>query len=65
MPLISLICPSCGHTDEELLKATGQYPPCPKCGTTLKQNFGGKCYVNVNKSSTNCTGNCATCKGCK
>lgn len=63
MPLIEFICPKCGKITEELTKADGTAPLCPDCGDHMRQKYWGKCYVNERKHG-NCSGNCATCKGC-
>ncbi len=64
MPFIELKCERCGYEFEELTLIGKSYPVCPKCGGVTKQKYSGKIVVNsVNKNQ--CSGNCATCKGCK
>lgn len=63
MPLIQLKCDDCGYEDEELVGCDGKYPPCPKCGKPLRQDYNGKLTVNSVKAKA-CSGNCKTCGGC-
>lgn len=63
MPLIDLKCTHCDYESEELVPANGKYPPCPKCGEKLVQNFDGKLTVNCVRSH-GCNGNCGSCGGC-
>jgi putative FmdB family regulatory protein len=63
MPFIELKCCKCGHEFEELTKI-GSYPACPVCGGKTEQKYSGKIVVN-SVSKNQCSGNCATCKGCK
>lgn len=66
MAFIEFICPKCGHSSEELVRADGKYPNCPECGTPLKQKLSGKCYTQcAGKSGHECSGNCSCCHGCK
>lgn len=63
MPLIEFKCIKCGKVFEELVKTDEKKPKCPDCGGETEQNYNGRCWVNsVHKGE--CTGNCATCKGC-
>ena len=64
MPLIELKCEKCGYDGEELVKADGIYPPCPKCGGKLTQNYSGKLTVNGFKKG-GCSGDCKHCSGCR
>lgn len=62
MPIIEFKCPQCGFETEELIKADGNYPDCPRCGTKLTQKYSGKLAVNYRKSA--CKGDCGHCGGC-
>lgn len=62
MPIIEFICPDCGYQTEELVKADGNYPPCPKCGKIMNQKYHGKLTVNY-KAGSGCSGDCGHCGG--
>ena len=65
MPFIELKCSKCGHEFEELTRSSDKsYPVCPKCGGETAQKYSGRLVVN-SVSKNHCSGNCATCKGCK
>ena len=64
MPLLELKCNDCGYESEELVKADGKYPDCPKCGKPLQQKYSGKLTVNYKNSCGGCSGNCSSCGGC-
>lgn len=51
MPLLELKCTRCGFVNEELVKADGNYPPCPHCGGKTEQVYSGKLIVNCAKRS--------------
>jgi len=61
MPLIDLKCNKCGYSSEELIKLGQKYPPCPKCGSELVQNYTGLKTPTFKK---NCSGSCGSCGGC-
>lgn len=63
MPLLELKCTRCGFVNEELVKADGNYPPCPHCGGKMEQVYSGKLIVNCAKKE-HCDGNCSHCGGC-
>lgn len=63
MPLLELKCTRCGFDNEELVKADGNYPPCPHCGGKTEQVYSGKLIVNCAKKE-HCDGNCSHCGGC-
>lgn len=64
MPFIELKCTACGYEFEELTAIGKEYPLCPKCSGKTEQKYSGKIVVNSTKKNQ-CSGNCATCKGCK
>ena len=65
MALLSFVCTVCGHRQEELVRSAEKAPGIKKCGGKMKQSFSGKCYGSIGGcSSSECTHNCATCKGC-
>ena len=64
MPLLEFKCSKCGYETEELIKADGKYPNCPKCGQQLEQKYSGKLTVNYKNSCCGCSGNCSSCGGC-
>lgn len=64
MPFLELKCTECGHKFEALTATDKAYPACPVCGGATEQNYNGGVWVNKPKKG-GCSGNCATCKGCK
>lgn len=64
MPFLELKCEKCGYEFEELVAVGKDYPLCPKCGAKTDQKYSGQMWVNK-VSKNKCSGNCATCKGCK
>lgn len=64
MPFLELKCVKCGYEFEELVSMGKEYPRCPKCGEKTDQKYSGQMWVNK-VSKHQCSGKCATCKGCK
>ena len=58
-------CKKCNKTFEEFVKKYDDEVRCPTCGEKVERSYSGKMYSATGKSGTHCTGNCATCGGCK
>ena len=65
MPVFEFKCPKCNKQIELFVKNNNATPVCKECGTTLERVYSGKMYGATGCKSGACSGNCASCKGCK
>ena len=65
MPFLELKCKECGYEFEAYCATTSTRPTCPKCSAKTEQIYSGKMWTNCSNKKVGCSGNCATCKGCK
>lgn len=65
MPVYEYVCSNCKEKTEVFVRKEGQTPVCKKCGAELTRVYSGKMFGATGAKSGGCTGNCATCSGCK
>ena len=65
MPILELQCSKCNKKVEVLVKDVANLPSCKECGEKMNRVYGGTTHGAVTKKTSGCTGNCATCGGCK
>ena len=65
MPLFEYECKKCGLKTELLVKNEQSQPICKSCGEPLSRVYAGRVYGATGQKSGGCTGNCASCSGCK
>ena len=65
MPIFEYKCRKCNRVFEEFVKKYDETVRCDICGEIAERNYSGKMYSSTGKNSPHCTGNCATCGGCK
>ncbi len=65
MPVLQYHCPKCGKKFEELVKSHEEEVNCPDCGEKADRCYAGTVYSATGKPAKKCSGNCATCGGCR
>ncbi len=65
MPLLEYKCPACGKSFQELVKKFDDEVRCPACNERAARSWSGEMYSATGKPVKKCSGNCATCSGCK
>ncbi len=65
MPFLQYKCPACEREFEELVKSHLDEVKCPNCGNVAQRAYSGKMFSATGKPTKKCSGNCATCSGCK
>lgn len=65
MAILDYYCENCKKNFEELVKSPDDSVLCPVCGKPARREWSGCVYSATGKPGKKCSGNCATCGGCK
>lgn len=65
VPILQYKCKTCGKKFEELVRVYTDIVVCPDCGGATERDYSGEMYSATGKTSKKCSGNCATCGGCR